>query len=94
MTVVQFCLLIFYSNFWCHVFDNVDDEYHIRENIYRPIVIKSIAMIKKAAAIVHTKNKDIDKKLSRAIIKAGRCTKRYHSVVYIFECYRINHSTI
>ena len=50
-----------------------------RSNIYfdigdflvRPIVIKSIAMIKKAAAIVHKKNGDMDKKISRSIIKAA-----------------------
>ena len=45
--------------------------FDIGDFLVRPIVIKSIAMIKKAAAIVHTKNKDIDKKLSRAIIKAS-----------------------
>ena len=34
-------------------------------------MIKSIAIIKKAAAIVNTKNRDLDKKLSKAIIKAA-----------------------
>ena len=36
-----------------------------------PMIIKSIAMIKKAAAIVNTKNKDLDPKISKAIIKAS-----------------------
>ena len=45
--------------------------FDIGDFLVRPIVIKSIAMIKKAAAIVHTKNGDIDKKISRAIIKAA-----------------------
>ena len=45
--------------------------FDIGDFLVRPIVIKSIAMIKKAAAIVHTKNKDIDKKISKAIIKAA-----------------------
>ena len=37
----------------------------------RPLVIHSIAIIKKAAAIVNSKNKDLDPKLSRFIIKAA-----------------------
>jgi fumarate hydratase class II len=36
-----------------------------------PMIIKSIAMIKKAAAIVNTKNKDLDPKIGKAIIKAA-----------------------
>ena len=36
--------------------------FDIGDFLVRPIVIKSIAMIKKAAAIVHEKNGDIDKK--------------------------------
>ena len=43
--------------------------FNIGDYLVRPIVIQSIAMIKKAAAIVHTKNKDMDKKISRAIKK-------------------------
>ena len=39
--------------------------------LVRPIVIQSIAMIKKAAAIVNTKNRDLDKKISNTIIKAA-----------------------
>ena len=45
--------------------------FDIGDFLVRPIVIKSIAMIKKAAAIVHVKNGDIDKKISKAIIKAS-----------------------
>ena len=45
--------------------------FDIGDFLVRPIVIKSIAMIKKAAAIVHQKNGDIDKKISKAIIKAA-----------------------
>ena len=36
--------------------------FDIGDFLVRPIVIKSIAMIKKAAAIVHAKNNDINKK--------------------------------
>jgi len=39
--------------------------------LVRPIVIQSIAMIKKAAAIVNIKNRDLDKKIGNIIIKAA-----------------------
>ena len=39
--------------------------FDIGDFLVRPIVIKSIAMIKKAAAIVNTKNGDLDKKIER-----------------------------
>ena len=45
--------------------------FDIGDFLVRPIVIKSIAMIKKAAAIVNARNKDIDQKISKAIIKAA-----------------------
>jgi len=45
--------------------------FDIGDFLVRPIVIKSIAMIKKAAAIVNEKNKDIDKKICKAIIRAS-----------------------
>ena len=45
--------------------------FNIGDFLVRPIVIKSIAMIKKAAAIVNTKNGDLDKKISNAIVKAA-----------------------
>ena len=45
--------------------------FDIGDFLVRPIVIKSIAIIKKAAAIVHAKNREIDKKISKTIIKAA-----------------------
>ncbi len=45
--------------------------FNIGDFLVRPIVIKSIAMIKKAAAIVNAKNEDLDKKISKAIVKAA-----------------------
>ena len=45
--------------------------FNIGDFLVRPIVISSIAIIKKAAAIVNAKNKDLDPKLSRYIIKAA-----------------------
>ena len=45
--------------------------FDIGEFLVRPILIKSIAIIKKAAAKVHSKEKQISPKLSKAIIKAS-----------------------
>ena len=45
--------------------------FDIGDFLVRPIVIRSIAVIKKASAIVNAKNKDLDLKLSRYIIKAA-----------------------
>jgi len=45
--------------------------FDIGDFLVRPIVIKSIAIIKKAAAIVNAKNGDLDKKISKEIIKVA-----------------------
>ena len=45
--------------------------FDIGEFLVRPVLIKSIAIIKKAAAIVHNKDKQISSPISRAIIKAS-----------------------
>ena len=45
--------------------------FNIGDFLVRPIVIKSIAIIKKAAAIVNEKNGDLDKKIKDGIIKAA-----------------------
>ena len=45
--------------------------FDIGEFLVRPILIKSIAIIKKAAAIVHSREKQIAPKIAKAIIKAS-----------------------
>ncbi len=45
--------------------------FDIGEFFVRPVLIKSIAIIKKAAAIVHNKEKQISRTISKAIIKAS-----------------------
>ena len=45
--------------------------FDIGDFLVRPILIRSIAIVKKAAAIVNTKNKDLDKKLSKYIVRAS-----------------------
>ena len=46
--------------------------FDIGEAKVRPILIKSIAIIKKAAAIVHKKDKTINNKIANSIIKASQ----------------------
>ena len=45
--------------------------FDIGDFFVRPILIQSIAIVKKAAAIVNVKNKDLDKKIGKYIIKAS-----------------------
>ena len=45
--------------------------FNIGDILINPILIQSIAIIKKSAAIVHLKNKEIDKKIVKAIVKAS-----------------------
>ena len=59
------------NKYWGASTERSNKHFDIGDFLVRPIVIKSIAMIKKAAAIVHAKNGDIDKKISKAIIKAA-----------------------
>ena len=60
-----------YDKYWGASTQRSNKYFNIGDFLVRPIVIKSIAMIKKAAALVHVKNKDIDKKLGKAIVKAA-----------------------
>ena len=48
------------DKYWGASTQRSNKHFDIGDFLVRPIVIKSIAMIKKAAAIVHSKNKDID----------------------------------
>jgi fumarate hydratase class II len=64
-------VLVPQDKYWGASTQRSNKHFDIGDFLVRPIVIKSIAMIKKAAAIVHQKNGDIDKKISRSIIKAA-----------------------
>ncbi len=59
------------DKYWGASTERSNKHFDIGDFLVRPIVIQCIAMIKKAAAIVHEKNKDMDKKISRPIIKAA-----------------------
>ena len=59
------------DRYWGASTERSNKHFDIGDFLVRPIVIRSIAMIKKAAAIVNTKNGSLDKKISKAIIKAA-----------------------
>ena len=50
------------NKYWGASTERSNKHFDIGDILVRPIVIKSIAMIKKAAAIVNTKNRDLEKK--------------------------------
>ena len=59
------------DKYWGASTERSNKYFNIGDFLVRPIVIHSIAIIKKAAAIVNAKNKDLDKRLSKFIIKAA-----------------------
>ena len=71
------------DKYWGASTERSNKYFDIGDFLVRPIVIKSIAMIKKAAAIVNTRNKDLDPKISKVIIKsaneiiAGKLNKHF-----------------
>ena len=64
-------ILVPADKYWGASTQRSNKHFNIGDFLVRPIVIKSIAMIKKAAAIVNAKNGDLDKKIAKAIIKAS-----------------------
>ena len=59
------------DKYWGASTERSNKYFDIGDFLVRPIVIQSIAIIKKAAAIVNTKNRDLEAKLSKNIIKAA-----------------------
>ncbi len=59
------------DKYWGASTQRSNKHFDIGDFLVRPIVIKSIAMIKKAAAIVNSKNGNLDKKISKVIIRAA-----------------------
>ena len=59
------------DKYWGASTERSNKYFNIGDFLVRPLVIQSIAIIKKAAAIVNSKNKDLDSKLSKFIIKAA-----------------------
>ena len=59
------------DKYWGASTERSNKYFNIGDFLVRPLVIRSIAIIKKAAAIVNTRNGDLDPKLSKFIIKAA-----------------------
>ena len=59
------------DKYWGASTERSNKYFNIGDFLVRPIVIHSIAIIKKAAAIVNASNKSLDKRLSKFIIKAS-----------------------
>ena len=59
------------DKYWGASTERSNKYFNIGDFLVRPLVIHSIAIIKKAAAIVNAKNKDLDPRLSKYIIKAS-----------------------
>ena len=59
------------DKYWGASTERSNKYFNIGDFLVRPLVIHSIAIIKKAAAIVNARNKDLDTKLSKYIIRAS-----------------------
>ncbi len=59
------------DKYWGASTERSNKHFNIGDFLVRPIVIHSIAIIKKAAAIVNAKNKSLDHKISKVIVRAS-----------------------
>ena len=59
------------DKYWGASTERSNKYFNIGDFLVRPIVIHSIAIIKKAAAIVNKKNKDLDPKITKYIVRAA-----------------------
>ena len=59
------------DKYWGASTERSNKYFNIGDFLVRPLVIHSIAIIKKAAAIVNAKNKDLDIRISKYIVKAA-----------------------
>ena len=59
------------DKYWGASTERSNKYFNIGDFLVRPLVIQSIAIIKKAAAIVNTRNRDLAPKLSKYIIRAA-----------------------
>jgi len=60
-----------HDKYWGASTQRSNKHFDIGDFLVRPIVIKCIAIIKKSAAIVNEKDGNLDKKISKAIVKAA-----------------------
>ena len=60
------------DKYWGASTERSNKYFNIGDFLVRPIVIHSIAIIKKAAALVNKKNKDLDPRLCKYIVRGIR----------------------
>ena len=63
--------MFLHDKYWGASTQRSNKFFNIGKILVNPSIIKSIAIIKRSAAIVHLKEKQIDKKISNSIIKAS-----------------------
>ena len=82
------------DKYWGASTERSNKYFNIGDFLVRPIVIHSIAIIKKAAAIVNAKNRDLDPKLSRYIVKAAEeIIKGKHNVHFPLKVWQTGSGT-
>ena len=82
------------DKYWGASTERSNKYFNIGDFLVRPIVIHSIAIIKKAAAIVNAKNGDLDPKLSRYIVKAAEeIIKGKHNVHFPLKVWQTGSGT-
>ena len=59
------------DKYWGASTERSNKYFNIGDFLVRPLIIHSIAIIKKAAAIVNRKNNDLEPKISKFIVKAS-----------------------
>ena len=71
------------DKYWGASTERSNKYFNIGDFLVRPLVIHSIAIIKKAAAIVNARNKDLDPKIAKYIIKASEeKLSKENSIIY------------
>ena len=59
------------DKYWGASTERSNKFFNIGDFLVRPLVIHSIAIIKKAAALVNSQNKDLEPRISKFIVKAA-----------------------
>ena len=59
------------DKYWGASTERSNKYFNIGDFLVRPLVIHSIAIIKKAAALVNTKNKDLNPRVGKYIVRAA-----------------------
>ena len=72
------------DKYWGASTERSNKYFNIGDFLVRPLIIHSIAIIKKAAAIVNRKNNDLEPKISKFIVKASEEIIKGGNLIIIF----------